>query len=299
MKQHADSMTAELGADKKWDYVVLQDFSTGGATWPNPSEGVDWRVHCGATQTDKFCAPAAKDLIDAINATGARTIFYQTYGTFSKNLREWDESSPKTVKPLGNFTFFNDRLIKGYGYYAELAQGSDPLTIPAAEAWRQLWDNQTEDEQALLEKDRNSWNGVDTLFSDLYAPDHHHPSQLGAYFVSCLLYYTLIDEKSELPMPSGIDQTKALKLQEVAWQLVRPPTAAPTPAPTDATASVGSLPGLPHMGWTKNWTTSSADPTDVASSADWKNQGGPGTSTPSSMANLSKDDRPDSLKSAP
>jgi hypothetical protein len=130
--------------DGKWDFVVLQDQSQTPAVFP-----------------DKF-KNAAIGLDKLIDASGAKTVFYQTWGR-----RDGDKMN---IKRFPDYKSMQDVLSKNY---TSVAKQCDAILAPVGDTW------------AAVRKTKPD------LGKALYARDGSHPSAKGAYLASCVFYATI------------------------------------------------------------------------------------------------------------
>jgi len=184
--------SAAFGRRDTWSFVVVQDQSHVPAL-------------CCYTEprfTDPdFAASAAalRELDSKIEALGARTVLYQTWGR-----RDGHSSRPY----LSTFVAMNDFVEQGYARYASSVTrpGRAPLVAPVGRAFRLIYDE---------------GSGPGSLFHRLYDPDASHPSALGTYLAACVLYSTITGGAAAgLPAGLGVSAADAAALRAKADQAV-------------------------------------------------------------------------------
>jgi len=149
-------------SDGGWDYVVLQDQSQTPALFPG-----------------KF-ASAASGLDALIDAAGAQTVFYQTWGR-----RDGDKAN---LERFPDYLSMQTELSKSY---AREAKRCDALLAAVGDTWA-----------AVRQADA-------TLGVELYKKDGSHPSKQGAYLAACVFYVTLFEQS-----PAKIDYRGGVTEQE-------------------------------------------------------------------------------------
>ena len=151
---HLDTQaTLEKIKTGNWDFVVLQDQSQTPAVFPEKFES------------------AAIDLDKLIDASGAKTIFYQTWGR-----KDGDKMNPQTMP---TYKAMQKKLSDSY---ASAAKRCDAILAPVGDTWAKV-------------------RKADPKLGDsLYKADGSHPSAQGAYLAACVFYVTFF-EKS----PATID----------------------------------------------------------------------------------------------
>jgi hypothetical protein len=154
--------TTQRIKDGDWDFVVLQDQSQTPAVFPKKFED------------------AARDLDKLIDAAGAKTVFYQTWGR-----RDGDKMNPKLFP---DYESMQEKLSKSYG---DSARRCEAVLAPVGDTW------------ARVRK------ADPTLGTALYKDDGSHPSEKGAYLAACVFYVTLFGES-----PAGIDYRGGLSEDE-------------------------------------------------------------------------------------
>jgi hypothetical protein len=154
----------------KFDIIVLQDQSQFPAVFP-----------------DRF-QKAAIGLHKIIDHSGAKTVFYETWGR-----RDGDKMNKKlfpTYEPM------QKALSKSYQATARKCRAD---LAPVGSTW-----------SIVRKKDP-------TLGKELYARDGSHPSQKGAYLAACVFYATLVEEDPrKLKFTGGLPEDEARLIQEAA-----------------------------------------------------------------------------------
>ena len=154
------SSTVERIRNGRWDFVVLQDQSQTPAVFPEKFEG------------------AAIGLDKVIDASGARTVFYQTWGR-----RDGDKMNPRLFP---DYQSMQETLS---GNYRRTAERCDAILAPVGDAWARV---RKEDPE---------------LGAALYKGDGSHPSGKGAYLVACVLYATIFERSpADLRYESGLSE---------------------------------------------------------------------------------------------
>ena len=160
--------------DGKWDFVVLQDQSQTPAVFP-----------------DKF-KNAAIGLDKLIDASGAKTVFYQTWGR-----RDGDKMN---IKRFPDYKSMQDVLSKNY---TSVAKQCDAILAPVGDTWAQV-----------MKVDPN-------LGKALYAGDGSHPSAKGAYLASCVFYATIFaKDPGTIQYDSNIPKQEMATIQRAARETV-------------------------------------------------------------------------------
>lgn len=146
-----------------WTYVVLQDQSQTPALFP-----------------EKFAA-AAVELDAIIDAAGAQTVFYQTWGR-----RDGDKRN------LDRFPDYLSMQIELSQSYIRVAKRCDARLAAVGDTW------------AAVRK-------ADAKFgTELYKKDGSHPSKKGAYLAACVIYATLLEQSpAEIDYRGGVTEQEA------------------------------------------------------------------------------------------
>ena len=167
------SVTQKI-TDGKWDFVVLQDQSQTPAVFP-----------------DKF-KNAAIGLDKLIDASGAKTVFYQTWGR-----RDGDK---RNIKRFPDYQSMQDALSKNY---TSVAKECDAILAPVGDTWANV-------------------RKVDPkLGKALYAGDGSHPSERGAYLASCVFYATIFaKDPGTIKYDSRITKAEMATIQRAARNTV-------------------------------------------------------------------------------
>lgn len=147
-----------------WDFVVLQDQSQTPAVFP-----------------DRFKS-AAVDLDKIIDASGAQTVFYQTWGR-----RDGDKQNPGL---LPTYKAMQKKLSDAY---ESTAKRCDAVLAPVGDTWAKVRKASPE------------------LGTALYKSDGSHPSEKGAWLAACVFYTTLFQKS-----PATIDFKGGLSEAEVS-----------------------------------------------------------------------------------
>ena len=167
------SITRKI-ADGKWDFVILQDQSQTPAVFP-----------------EKF-KNAAIALDKLIDASGAQTVFYQTWGR-----RDGDKMN---IKRFPDYKSMQKELSKNY---TSVAKRCDATLAPVGDTWAQV-----------MKVDPN-------LGKALYVGDGSHPSERGAYLASCVFYAALFSKNpANIKYDSKIPQQELLTIQRAARETV-------------------------------------------------------------------------------
>jgi hypothetical protein len=132
--------------DGNWDIVVLQDQSQTPAIFP-----------------DQF-QDAAKGIDKIIDDSGAKTVFYETWGR-----RDGDKQNAHLFP---TYEDMQEALSKSY---ARAARSCKAELAPVGQAWAELRKAEPE------------------LGRQLYTGDGSHPAGPGAYLAACVFYATLFD----------------------------------------------------------------------------------------------------------
>jgi len=160
--------------DGKWNFVVLQDQSQTPAVFP-----------------DKF-KNAAIGLDKLIDASGAKTVFYQTWGR-----RDGDKMN---IKRFPDYKSMQDVLSKNY---TSVANQCDAMLAPVGDTWAQVM-------KANL-----------NLGKSLYAGDGSHPSAKGAYLAACVFYATIFaKDPGTIQYDSNIPKQEMATIQRAARETV-------------------------------------------------------------------------------
>jgi hypothetical protein len=173
LQQHLQNpKTLERISMGQWDFVVLQDQSQTPALNP-----------------DGFLKSSAK-LHRAITKSGARTVYYETWGR-----RDGDQ---RNLRQFPTFLSMQKALSNAY---RKAAKRDDALLCPVGTAWQEV----RRDHPALG--------------SALYAKDGSHPSAKGALLAAACFYKTLFnDNPATLSFAHGLPEEEALLLRSIAAQ---------------------------------------------------------------------------------
>ena len=137
-------------AQGNWDFVVLQDQSQTPALFPQ-------RFEDAAIELDKL-----------IDAAGAKTVFYQTWGR-----RDGDKRN------ANRFPTFESMQKALSGSYISAAKRCDAILAPVGDTWAQVREEDAE------------------LGTALYRDDGSHPSNKGAYLAACVFFAVMFEQSPE------------------------------------------------------------------------------------------------------
>ncbi len=149
--------TVQMISEGNWNFVVLQDQSQTPAVFP-----------------DQF-NDAARELDKLIDAAGAKTVFYQTWGR-----RDGDKANRDRFP---DYETMQKSLSKSYETTARRCRA---LLAPVGDVWAEVRKADSE------------------LGKELYKDDGSHPSAKGAYLAACVFYKTLFDKLPTLEFDDGI-----------------------------------------------------------------------------------------------
>ncbi|MFK7958477.1 MAG: DUF4886 domain-containing protein [Lysobacterales bacterium] len=126
--------------------------------------------------TDSLSAAVLID--DAIAATGAQTVFYQTWGRLNG-----DSRNPFYYP---DYLAMQARLDEGYSRYVEATSTAQRATLaaPVGPAFQLIHD-------AYINAGFDPVNNENSDFFRLYAGDGSHPSRRGTYLAACVIYATI------------------------------------------------------------------------------------------------------------
>ena len=161
--------------DGKWDVVVLQDQSQTPAVFPK-----------------QFLA-ASKRLHAVIQASGADTAYYQTWGR-----RDGDK---KNAKRFSTYVGMQKALSKAYH---DAARRDAAILVPVGEAW-----------QATRKLDPD-------LGRDLYRKDGSHPSANGAYLAGLCFYCRVLKgDLKDVKYSGEVDAKAEATLRQAVGQVIK------------------------------------------------------------------------------
>lgn len=167
----ANEKTVATIKDGKFDFVILQDQSQTPAVFPK-------KFHQAALGLDKI-----------IDQSGARTVFYQTWGR-----RDGDKQNPKLFP---TYESMQKALSKSY---SSTSKACNATLAPVGDTW-----------QALRSKNQK-------MGRELYRKDGSHPSAKGAYLAACVLYATLFNEDPrKLTFTGGLPEAEAKLIRDLAF----------------------------------------------------------------------------------
>lgn len=169
------SGTIERIKGRAWDYVVLQEQSV---------------IPSLAGTREREMYPAARGLYSEVNAIGAETIFFMTWGR--------RDGLPSEGHP--DFSSMQRALEEGY------LQIGNELNVPVAPVGIAWW---------------KGLQGSPDL--DLWVADGSHPTRVGTYLAACVFYAVIFGESPEgVDYNGGLDDDLATQLQTIAWETVQP-----------------------------------------------------------------------------
>ena len=159
----ANEATVKRIEEGNWDIVVLQDQSQTPAVFPDRFKG------------------AASDLDKVIDAAGAKTFFYQTWGR-----RDGDRQN---AQRFPTYESMQKELSRNY---ASAARRCQAVLVPVGDVWSEL----RESDEALGRA--------------LYKGDGSHPSAKGAYLVASVFYQVIFRESAkDVPFQEGVSPEEA------------------------------------------------------------------------------------------
>ena len=166
--------TTKKITDGKWDFVVLQDQSQTPAIFP-----------------EKF-KNAAVGLDKLIDASGAQTVFYQTWGR--------QDGDKMNIKRFPDYKSMQKELSKNYN---SAAKQCNATLAPVGDTWAQV---------RKVDPD---------LGKTLYAGDGSHPSEKGAYLASCVFYAAIFSkDPATINFNCKIPKQEMLTIQRAARETV-------------------------------------------------------------------------------
>jgi len=192
-----EQLHALLGkGEQTWTAVVLQE----------QSQIPAW--HDQLVQDWYDSLNGAQGLNGMVEAAGAQTVFLMTWGR-----REGDSGAPELFP---DYMTMQSALAEGYGKYAELLSTSDrPVLIaPAGLAFQTIWEDAVAEGKDPLDPEGIFWR--------LYTSDGSHPSQLGSYLATLVVFTTLTanDPETTTWLPTGVKEEEAEYLRSVARRTV-------------------------------------------------------------------------------
>ncbi len=194
-----------------WSFVVLQEQSV----IPAYHEAVAWGWY------DSLAA--ADGLNKLIEKSGGETIFLMTWGR--------REGLAEDAEMLPDYLTMQGLLAGGYAKYAEYTSTPDRpvLLAPAGLAWQVIWED-----AVAAGGDPLDQNG---LFWRLYTGDGSHPSVLGSYLATLVVFATATgsDPRDTDWVPDGVTAEEAQNLRDAAYKAV---LGEPVVLPEEAVESV-------------------------------------------------------------
>ena len=160
---------------QKWDYIVLQDQSqTPAVLKHNFLEGL-------------------KNLDKEIDASGAETVLYMTWGH--------KDGDKRNAGLIGTYKAMQDKLKSAYEEGAKMAEAK---LSPVGQAWRLV---------------RNT---DQKLGDGLYSGDGRHPGKKGAYLIANMFYVTLFGEDpTSLGYTMNLPEDECRALQKAVLQTAK------------------------------------------------------------------------------
>lgn len=124
---------------------------------------------------------------DQIRKMGAQTVIYEPWG------RRDGTHGMKSAKDKFDFEKFSNKTRTGVKHYVDILRnkGHKPLFAPVGSAFELMYHRKHD------------------LWARLYDPDGTHPSELGQYLASCVIYATITTKSPRnLPLPHLVSQYK-------------------------------------------------------------------------------------------
>mmetsp|Transcript_34068 Transcript_34068/g.82643 ORF Transcript_34068/g.82643 Transcript_34068/m.82643 type:complete len:395 (+) Transcript_34068:65-1249(+) len=234
---HAVDWEGSILDTETFDYVIIQDQSQ-----------VPSFIAAGVNEEFEASRDGAIVLDERIEATGAETIFFMTWGRRSGDARNpW-------INP--DFLTMQSNLERGYNAYAEAitTDTRTPYIGPVGLAFQKIYEDIVAEGGDPLSEGE--------LFHSLYSGDGSHQGQYGSYLAACV-FFTTITGESSIGMPDnlGIDDYTRLRLQQAADFVVlenseyqfpwsnndgtspvpsESPSEAPSEAPSDSPSAVAT-----------------------------------------------------------
>lgn len=184
--------TNTTGQFKSWDWVVLQDQSQ----VPGFYDEYDFY--------ERRVEPVI-DLNQRIEATGANTVLFQTWGR-----RNGDKGN---MHYFPDFLTMQQRLAAGYMMYRDAITSPQRsvLIAPVGYAFEYVYKS-----VERIGENPVAWGSE---FVELYHRDGSHPSEKGSYLAACVIFATITgnDPRNLTSKPVGISEMDRDMLQEYAW----------------------------------------------------------------------------------
>jgi len=210
---------ANLLGERQWTWVVLQEQSELPGfidLTPADDNGQKWY---------ETSLKAVVALQSQIQANGATTVLFQTWGYFDKD--------PHNPGYYSNYTTMQAKLNKGYQKYQDTirARNSGALIkiAPAGSAFEWIYSNKNDNDPEYINDPLQTGSAFDQLYDTLEAHKEQdsearkYPSVQGAYLTACVLFQTLtgldVRQISYMP-PSGMDVKTKQRLQKAAYATV-------------------------------------------------------------------------------
>ena len=176
-KHSASEETMEKISGTQWDVIVFQEQS---------------QIPSFPDAANRMNAPAQK-LVDAAKNSGARTIYYETWGR-----RDGDTRNRKG----DTFAAMQKRLTAGY---AGVAKHTKSEVAPVGQAW-----------SAVQKISKGPGK-------DLWSKDGSHPSARGAYLAACVFYSVIFKSSPKgLTYHAQLPEDEAATYQETASNIALP-----------------------------------------------------------------------------
>ena len=174
LKDHLNAPeTSDKISERAWDYVVLQEQSV---------------VPSRLDERNSSMYPAARQLVQMIQANNSSPIFFMTWGRRDG----FSDVGFDSYKPM------QTALTNGY---MGIANELDAMVAPVGIAWQQVRQQHPE--------------------INLYQEDGSHPSEQGSYLAACVFYATVFQESPEgLRYDAGLSQEETAVLQRIAAETV-------------------------------------------------------------------------------
>jgi hypothetical protein len=179
-----------------WNFVVLQEQSV----IPAYHEAVAWGWY------DSLAA--ADGLNKLIEKSGGATVFLMTWGR--------REGLAEDAEMLPDYLTMQGLLAGGYEKYADYTSTPERpvLVAPAGLAWKLIWEDAVAAGNDPLDPDGLFWR--------LYTGDGSHPSVLGSYLATLVVFATATgsDPRETKWLPDGVTAEEAQTLRNAAFEVV-------------------------------------------------------------------------------
>ncbi len=172
-KHSANQATLSKIKQTRWDYVVLQEQSI---------------IPSVSSYRMKNMYPAARKLDRMIRRSGAKTIFFMT----------WGRRNGLAKHGFRNYKEMQMRVSSGY---MTIAKELNATVAPVGLAFQKA--------------------RLDAPLLDFWEQDNSHPNQMGSYLAACVFFSVIFQESPQgTGDPYNLGQTKAAYLQKVAAETV-------------------------------------------------------------------------------